>query len=203
MDGTKRDKIRVVLKGGSQGKFYLEGLTPEEIENMEGILHNHFYVTVNHKGRLETIRRKELVPRPAEDEEMLPFWRRQKPVAVQLELFRTESFEHYSPSIIISSLCGYNYTPEFYKKTAEQLESYGFECMRSRRGNDGKFGEIWVLSGPWAAKGELGEVVRKNQSRKSKKKKKDELKIVIRFLCNKVSFGSLDVMIQKAAMVTD
>lgn len=189
-------KIRMFSSGGRDGEFSLRGLKPEEIENMEGMLHNHFWVTVNHDGRLETIRRKELVPGPTEDEDMLPFWSRHKSGAVQTELFETEDFKHRFPSIVIQHLCGYGYTPERHKDCAQQLESYGFECMRSRRGENGRYWEIWLLLGPWSAKGELGKAVRRN-------KKKDELDVVIDFLCRYVSFGSLDIMVQRAAMSMD
>lgn len=140
-----------------------------------------------------------MVPGPTEDEEMLPFWCRREPGPgpVQTQLFETENFKHRYPSVIIQHLCGYGYTSERYKACAQQLESYGFECLRSRRGNDGKFWEIWMLLGPWSAKGELGEAVKRNN------KKKDELEVVIKFLCKNVSFGSLDIMIQKAAMVIE
>jgi hypothetical protein len=44
--------------------------------------------------------------------------------------------------------------------------------------------------------GELGKAVRRN-------KKKDELDVVIDFLCKYVSFGSLDIMVQRAVMSMD
>lgn len=75
-------------------------------------------------------------------------------------------------------------------------------------GDDGKFWETWYLSGVWAAKGDLKGVVErrklegdKDQDRAVEKRK--ETNGVISFLCRKVSFGQLDVVVQRAAMVID
>ncbi|EKE24906.1 MAG: hypothetical protein ACD_5C00359G0001 [uncultured bacterium] len=146
-------------------------------------------------GRLEVAAKKKDLPKPTEDEEMLPFWRRQVPGSYQLELFKVAVPKYSSPAIIIQSLCGYNYTSENYKYTAELLESYGFECLRSRRGNDGKYWEVWILPGLWSAKGELEKALH-GLDLGSKK----ILERAIKFFCRNVQFGTLDVSFQRAAM---
>ena len=103
----------------------------------------------------------------------------------------------YSPSITIQGLCGYNYTEENYKWNAEKLESYGFQCLRSRRGTDAKFWELWFLPGLWCSKGDLEANVKRG------KDDKEELKIALEFLRHKVSFGTLDVSNQRMCMVLD
>ncbi|EKE24912.1 MAG: hypothetical protein ACD_5C00358G0003 [uncultured bacterium] len=169
-------------------------LKPEEVERFEGAINDHLWVSAK-SGRLEVVAKKKDLPKPTEDEEMLPFWRRQMPGSYQLELFKVAVPKYFSPSIIIQHLCGYNYTPENYKRTAELLEGYGFECLRSRRGNDAKYSEIWLLSGLWSAKGKLKEILQGSDS--SSKKNLDK---AIEFLCRNVQFGTLDVSFQRAAM---
>jgi hypothetical protein len=99
------------------------------------------------------------------------------------------------PSIIIQHLCGYHYTPENYKRQAEYLESLGFECLRSRRGADARYHELWLLSGLWSAKGGLKESLGNGGSYGNK-----ELNKAVKFLCRNASFGTLDVSFQRAAM---
>ena len=189
MDEKKdRDKIRMASRG--RGRIEIAGLTEEEMDNIEGMIHNHFFVTTNDEGRLETIRRREKLPSPIEDDELLPFWR---PIAgghAQLELFKVPFPKHSPPTIIIQHLCGYFYTPENYQIQADRLESYGFHCLRSQRGANGRFYESWILPSLWHSKGDLEMALAKK--RDSKK--------AIQFLCRNVSFGTLDVAIQRAAM---
>lgn len=191
-DQEKDDGIRVISYG--RGGITLANLKQEEVENLEAMVHNHFWVTVT-DGRLETIRRKKDLPGPADDEELLPFWRREKSGTGQVELFEVNIPQHQSPSIIIQHLCGHHYTPENYKRQAEFLESLGFECLRSRRGADARFYEIWLLPGLLFARGALKETM-ENVGFCGKK----ELDKAVKFLCRNVSFGTLDVSYQMAAM---
>jgi hypothetical protein len=101
-----------------------------------------------------------------------------------------------SPSFMISHLCGHYYTKEGYKREADKLESYGFSCMRSRRGENGRFWENWYLPGVWCAKGDLAEKL------KPIKDSNEKTQEAIRFLMRNVSFGSMDMTQQRAAMVT-
>jgi hypothetical protein len=141
--------------------------------------------------------------------EMLPFWRRyEERQGVMQELIFDPDTRHDSPSFMVKHLCGYHYTHKGYLRNAQILESYGFVCMRSPRGNDGRFWETWYLPGAWAAKGKLKRMVENKQHEGDKKqdhavKKKDETKRVISFLCSNVSFGQLDVVVQRAAMIMD
>lgn len=193
----KKEGVRVSSLGGDN--ISLAHLTEEEVENIEGMVHNHFWVSVSNDGRLEVVRRKEKLPSPTEDEDMLPFWRQATPGTQQLQLFNVKVDEYSSPSIIIQYLCGYNYSPENYKFQAQKLESYGFECMRSRRGNDATYWELWFLPSVWSAKGALWETIKKFETNNNKKK----LQEAISFLCHNVLFGTLDIAFQRAAMTMD
>ncbi len=194
-------KISVPSYGA--GKIIVEGLTTDEVGVLRAaMLGGHHWVRGN-DGRLEKVPSFENLPDPVVDEEMLPFWRKQTEGNFsQNEIFgfdegTKDSIKHSSPSIHIHHLCGYNYTPEYYKKQAEKLTSWGFECMRSKRGKDGKFWETWYLPGLWAAEGQFKEVLKK----KKFKDRKEELESALEFIRVNASFGSLDVCVQRIAMV--
>jgi len=98
--------------------------------------------------------------------------------------------------IIITSLCGHYYSKASYKLQAKKLESYGFEVLRSKEGEDKKIWEMWYLPGPWSAKGDLKKAVEEDPVWKEEKK----IDKAIGFLCRHVEFGSLEVSTQRAAM---
>ncbi len=194
----KVPEIRVTSHGGSEGQISLTGFQPNELEKMLAAMSGAYWIRVDsEKGRLITIPKYEATPTPVSDEEMLPFWRKHSDVK-QIHLFDDYEFSKekgHSPSISIQSLCGYYYTKENYKRTAENLERWGFECLRSRRGEDGKFWEVWFLPGLWHAKEEL-----KMSIESEKRKGKDELSTALEFLRNNSSFGTLDVSSQRMCM---
>ena len=133
---------------------------------------------------------------------MAPFW--EKPFLSEEESLKLihknlvwdkESLEskYSSPSIYISGLCAYSYTKESYVKEARKLQSYGFECMRSRRESDGKYWETWYLP-LFCARGELARRLN------GKKDDKEKLDTAVEFLRYEVIFGSLSVSVQALAM---
>jgi hypothetical protein len=145
------------------------------------------------------------LPDPITDEELHPFWEGvPRDGGVQLELFNlTDQIEvvHFrSSSIIIRSLCGHYYTRERYSDHASQLESYGFECFRSRRGPNGRFTELWYLSGLWSAQGKLKEVLEPHEH---EDKLGVQLEVALDFLRNRIAFGALDVTVQRLGMMPD
>ena len=148
-------------------------------------------------GELEYISSYKPLPDPIKDEDMLPFWRHPSPGEKESAhtLFDFDKLEdHSSPGISISHLCGYYYTPESYQMYGERLQSYGFEIMRSRRGSDAKYWEKWWLPGLWCAEGDLAEAIGKEQNDKK------ALKRAVDFLAKNISFGTLDVSVQRLAM---
>ncbi|OHA92163.1 MAG: hypothetical protein A3J09_01580 [Candidatus Zambryskibacteria bacterium RIFCSPLOWO2_02_FULL_51_21] len=212
MEEMEETKERVCLTGtsrqGGVGGVTLSGIPADLFEKVEGATFGQYWMTVK-DGKLVFSPTREPLPNPVTDEEMLPFWRRRSERQGHLRemLFDPEERSD-SPSFMVNSLCGYDYTPESYHTNAGLLESYGFVCMRSQRGEDGKFWETWYLPGAWAAKGELKRMVEKKQREGDKKQghaaeKQNETKKVISFLCRNVSFGSLDVVVQRAAMMMD
>ena len=153
------------------------------------------------EGGFKTLSVFETPPTPLEDPIISPFWPASgNKTSTQGEMpLKIEKYASYG--FTIQSLCGYNYTPERYKKVAGDLESWGFDCLRSRRGADGRYWEMWVLSGTWAAKGDLKEAI--DKVGRSWEDSKPAMKAVIQFLCANSSFGTLDVHHQVAAMTID
>ena len=174
----------------------ISGLTKEEGESLRGMMHGQWWAKCDDDGRIQFHPARETLPAP-QDENMMPFWREydHKAHGVQMPLIHlAEMPPHSSPSIMIQHLCGYSYTPEKYAEQVAILGSYGFECLRSRRGDDGEYWEIWYLCGLFDAEGGLKQAI---ETIKDEKKKLD---IAISFLCRTASFGTLDVLIQRAAM---
>lgn len=199
MTETKEKPVRITSHGGEDGHVKLEALTGVEMERFQGTLLGHWWMRGN-EGRLE-FAPAHLYPNPTDDTKV-PEWRMTAEEGVvgeyQSVLFdsarRRESW--ISPSLTIQHLCGYHYTKEAYKEYADVLERYGFACLRSRRGDDGRFHEHWFLPGLWCAKGTLKEKL-------ARVEKDAQLDVAIEFLCKTVQFGTLDVSLQRAAMVID
>src|SRR5687768_12481836 len=108
---AEEPKIRIGSYGA--GRFTLGNLRPDEINMLEGVVHDHLWCTVT-DGRLEIAWRREKLPEPTEDETMMPFWRRATPGVVQLNLIDLDIPTDSSPSIVIQHLCGYFYSKEGY-----------------------------------------------------------------------------------------
>lgn len=188
-------------------EFVLEGVSSDEINVLMGSFKaGHNWVRRGDNGHLEHVSSYEELPNPVTDEEMHPFWEpiETQKVQVQLEMFShmttpDDYSKHSSASIIVQHLCGYGYTKENYKRQAKLLESFGFECLRSRRGDDGKFWELWFLPGVWAAKGVLREAIDSSNYKNQKLK----TEVAVEFLRRNASFGTLDVSVQRLAQVIE
>ena len=196
-------KIRIPSRQtGETCSLTIEGFSKEEYEKVIGAIESgRYYVSVI-DGKFVAHSVFEELPDPIEDKEMYPFWRACKPHNQQVQSILFEEYEHstdtgYSPSISISSLCGYYYTKENYEKYARRLESYGFYQLRSKREDDGKFWENWYLPSLFLAKGDLEDAI------KGIKDEKQQLKIALKFLSRKIQFGSLDVSSQRMCMVIE
>jgi len=56
-------------------------------------------------------------------------------------------------SIFVQHIQGYE--ADSYAPKAKRMRAAGFVRLRSSKGRDGKYWEIWYLCGAWAAKGEI------------------------------------------------
>lgn len=187
------DKIRVNMTGPD--RIGISGLNRAEVQSLESMALGHHWCIVTPDGRLRSQSRWEPLPAPAEDETMMPFWQPTIPGPTQLEFREVPTPIGADAGLIIEHVCGYRYTPENYRAETAKLEEFGFECLRSRRGPDGRYWEQWHLSGSWSATGRLKEAL---VGIKDLREQVDEM---IRFLCRNVQFGSLSVSWQRAAMV--
>jgi hypothetical protein len=191
----------IITSWGGNGQMTISGICKEDQERVTASFKAGAYWLRVKDKMLEIKPSWEPLPDPVKDPKMFPFWREpaEGEVKTQTKLFEIEKEGldyHNSPSISIQHLCGFKYTDKGYKFNAEQLESYGFECMRSRRGLDGKYWEIWFLPGLWAAKGELKEIVGHEKGKKTLEK-------ALEFITRHVQFGSLDISVQRLAMVLE
>ncbi len=188
------DGIQVASRGA--GGFSLRNVSPEETDKLEAMALGHAWCMVVN-GRLQSQSRWEPLPKPAADETMMPFWQPMIPGPTQMEFREVPGPMGSDAGIIIEHVCGHNYTPENYQAETAKLEEFGFECLRSRRGPDGRYWEMWYLPGPWSAQGRLKGTL---YGIKDPKGQVDEM---VRFLCANVQFGSLNVTWQRAAMVIE
>jgi hypothetical protein len=199
----------IKFRRGLKGEIILEGLSDGQIEKFEGMLGGGFFmkgVPGDEESKLELTFTSSFrgLPDPITDDEMLPFWKplaAEKTAARELEFinFGVELAAHRSPSILIKYLCGYGYSPERYRINAELLEGFGFDHMRSKRKENGRFSEAWFLSSLYGAKGELKEKI--DLARASGEK--DLLKIAVEHIARRASFGTLDVVVQRLTAVID
>lgn len=195
----KTEKIISVSSygGGTEdggGSVTIAGLSRKEVEGLLAMVAGACFVGVKN-NQLEVFSKLKDLPGPVDDQVMYPFWRKPSQEEIsQQSLFDTYVFEetsrHSDPAIFISHVCGYSYTKEKYKMYVEKLESYGFECMRSKRGIDAKFWEFLYLPSLSFAKGDL----------KNHLKQKKDIQEALDFISRNVKFGSLSVSTQKLAM---
>lgn len=206
-DEEKTKKIRVTYKCNQgvtykcdQGNVTIGELLPDEMDDIEAFTLGSCWIRVSEDGRIERVERFATLPPISEDPNIPPKWipytdwTKEAPFLCNSvpELPEEPKTEYIFPSLIIHSLCGYNNVP--YDWEARKLQKYGFECLRSRRGRDGRFWELWYLPGLYHAKDELKSEIDLKSSGK------DQVTVAVDFLCRHVSFGSLDVCYQRAAM---
>ncbi len=203
--GQEEERVRVT--GSGPGTITVAGLSTEEGEKLMGALNVGNWWVKNTGGRLETHSAFSAVPPSVDDEEMLPFWGDGTSMCFSGPPLPGPKYEKSgantvprcaSPSITIQHLCGYSYTPEGYNIEAEKLRGWGFQCLRSQRGDDGQYWELWFLPGLWCAKGKLA-----NAFCNEKAHADGSIEKAVEFLSKNCSFGTLDVSFQRLAMVID
>ena len=202
----KTDEIATIdVFAHGPGRFTISGAQEEETDLLLGAFKAGFHwVRRGQDGRLEHAPAYEQLPAPEQDMEMHPFWQPAgNPASVQMEMVSlgdsVEAYHrHSSPSIIIQHLCGFHYTPQNYKDQANFLTESGFVCMRSQRDmKSGQFWELWFLPGLWMAQGRLREALFDS----GKRNEKLRAKVAVEFLKRNSQFGTLDIAVQRLAMV--
>jgi hypothetical protein len=212
MDEKKLKKLRITgtqHHGHDQGSITIGELTPEEMETIEAFTLGSCWIRTTEDGRVERRERFAELPDPVADPYQPPKWisavdwSKEAPFLCNPNppLPEEPKPTYEDPGIIVRYLCGYNNTP--YEWEARKLQSYGFECLRSRRGLDGRFYEVWFLPSRYFAKGDLKDAIDTTTFKDGLSESANRIKTAVDFLCRHVSFGTLDVCYQRAAMCID
>lgn len=184
-----------ISKQGHSNSITISNLSPEEREAIEAMMTGTCRLDRVDSGEIVRLEKYKPLSSPTEDPKISPYWKKGQESSGQVALFfDLELDKHDDPAIIIQHLCAYNWSEDSYKGQVEKLESYGFICLRSRRDAGGKYWEIWYLPSIMLACGELKDTISRCSG--NSKRQTNE---AIDFLCRKVSFGTLDVSLQKAA----
>lgn len=99
-----------------------------------------------------------------------------------------KDISEFGIGIYVQHLQGYGCEPEALKRKIDYMNSIGFACMRSPRGEDGKYWEAWYLPGDWAAQGEM---------------KDQKLHAILCAVIRNVCPGSIDLVQQHCALTID
>lgn len=203
MENKKKIRRLTSSRKGDDYSIEISGITKSELNKIEKALVCGNYIAV-HNDKIVSYDYLEPLP-TVTDDKMLPFWRPQADDFVQAEFIDHELPErcrYQSPGFVIQHLCGYNYSEDNYKFNAEILESVGFECMRSKRGPDGKYWEQWYHSGLWSVKGRLKDDLEEFEAQK-KRNTNEKIDFMVNWLCRQASFGTIDLVYQRAGLSLD
>ena len=179
--------------------------TKTEINQVRQMMNGMVWLTKNANNKTEVTDRFKSLPEPIDDPFVPPQW--------QSDAGLGDIPAKWAPEIRDFVPEGYGWAmPHFYmshimnpKSSIPKLQDWGFECMRSRRGEDGKFWETWYLPGDWAAKGDLKRFIdsltipgiqAKDMAWEMK------TKAICEWLSRRVVFGTLDVSIQRMALAS-
>ena len=169
MDAIRQSMSYVAKKEDGRGcSIKFDNLTPEELEKIQYALSSSCGWIRFNEGRLEVLERYDTAPIQEADPLMAGFWTPKPPVkAIEFpkppfapKVFEFDEVGDYSfPGILVQHLCGYNWTPDNYQAQVKKMESWGFACLRSKRGGEGKYWEAWFLPSLYQACGALGDTM--------------------------------------------
>lgn len=205
-------QVAALSRSAENCSIKISGLSPAELEKIEAFLAGAAWVSRGNEG-IVAKQRFEPLPDPVTDPEMHPFWRKRAPEEMeQLPLLKewVDEFEPHDLNYAHYTLSGIGAATGDYHTAARDLESYGFIQMRSMRSANGRFCEFWYLPGVWAAQGRLkAEVDKVAEFRKTWEDPTGRSayilchEAVMDFLRKNVDFGSVEVSIQRLALVFD
>lgn len=189
---------------GDKHTITLEG-TEAEIDALQAMLMGACWVSADQDGKAMREERFRRLPDPVDDPIIPEAWQlldvmREQPFKYNVANHIPPSEGIHGPSFYLQHLNPFGYTPGRYKAQVRLAQRCGFECLRSRRGNDGKFWEVWYLPGEWRAQNELREFIGSLPQNMTWNQKGSA---VVDWLCKNVDFGTLDMAIQRAAAVID
>lgn len=190
---------------GSESEITLRG-TKEEIEAIQVALRGAAWFR-QVDGQVEKHEAYKPLFDPIEDPLTLEKWQLPRRGPATETMWNVKSYVSpqegiHSPSFFVSHLCGYFWSKDGYTRNVTRLQSYGFECLRSRRDSNGRYWEVWMLPGIWAAEGDLKKMVDSVKDFRSLPWDQQSRTVVL-WLCKQVTFGTLDVAVQRAAAHLD
>lgn len=188
----------VHVRSHSTDHVAIEGITVEESQTLQGMVNGHCWVRTDPAtGRLLSVPATRLLPDPMIDPDMTPYWNpHPKTDGVTAMARYNDTFQNQNAGIMIQSLGAYNPSKEVWRAEAAKLTSYGFVCMRSPRGADGKYWEGWYLPCLYSARGNLAKTLENIPAA-------EKLERAIGFLCHHCHVGTIDAIVQKAGAVHD
>ena len=166
--------------------------TEEEINKIRAMLLGTVWITGWGEGKIKTVDKYDQVTH-FDDPLIPPQWQSEfgsVPPKWAETLTDDDKTGWHSPNFYIKHLFGEN-------KAYAKVQSWGFECMRSRRGEDGKFWEAWYLPGDWAAKGELAKYI---ATLGPKIEWHEKTRLICHWIAERVCFGSMEVAVQRMAL---
>lgn len=176
-------------------RIEFSNLTDKERDALQAMSIGRFWCRVVH-GRVHAYEAFEGLPDPVDDPLCAPHWK----AGAELKEFGKipEDEGWHDPAIIISHLGAGDTWPNAYERNARKLLECGFDCLRSKRGNDGKIWEQWVLHGLWQADGRLKEHMDSWEGRDWQAKVNEAARFLTRDL--QVCYGTLDITVQRWAL---
>ncbi|MDO8582467.1 MAG: hypothetical protein Q7R63_00525 [bacterium] len=190
---------RVHLSSRSASQVTVAGLTGDEPDKLEAaIAFGASWIRTNpDTGRFVSVSTTNLLPDPMNDDDMLPYWEPHPETDGITEMERyNDDFQSQNAGVMIQHLGAYSASKEVWRHEAAKLTSYGFVCMRSPRGADGRYWEGWYLPSLYAAKGDLALALTNVPA-------EGRLDRVISFLCQHCHVGTIDAITQRAGMGAD
>lgn len=196
VEPDNRPPIKWTMRGG--GQMHIANLTELEGKALEAFLNGSSWIRCI-DGRLAAVSAYHQPPEPEDDPLMVGHWDQSNST---LKLTGEFPANRCGASIVISHLGAGLSTERERRANTRLAKSMGFTCLRSQRGEDGKYWETWNLFGIWMAKG----ILKTFCDELPKNIEFDErVQRMAHFIAvgASLSFGSLDVTVQRWALTHD
>lgn len=160
--------IRVIVERHNEDgthEITLRGSKDDMAQIAGALQYGMKWVRITASGVLQSTDVYTRLPDPIDDPELQDIWRHvplSEDAPVQMRLFYDDpamreparEWSKNNRAIYLQSISGYA-GREAYVERAKQLEAAGFVCLRSRRGDSGRYWEIWYLPSPAHGRGPI------------------------------------------------
>ncbi len=192
----ERPPVKWTSQSPSDGKMTITGLTAKEFQAVQQFLQGTSWIRCV-DGRLAACEAHNTLPEPEDDPLLSEHWK----AGATLKTFG-EVPEVWDARIMIHAVGAGARLKRDAQNSIKIAWQMGFECMRSKRGDDGKFWEVWILHGTWQAKGILKDFKDSLEKTLSVRQRVDAM---AEFIAQRsgLRFGSMDVLVQTWALSFD